>query len=137
MFQGSRRPERKVGIRTSGSRKLRPRLAGRHPEGLQNAPVYSAKDLTHQLDCSVGDEAGAVNIRPADLGREEAGAIHVPHVICFGWLSDQWWAVGKAGSPESSRAEMFHSAGKPEGRVAATEERGDAITSVHNRASIF
>src|SRR6266542_2106898 len=61
----------------------------------QDASVYSAEDLPHELDGLAVFEIGAVNRLATDCHSEKTGAINVPNIVGRGRSGNAWRTGGE------------------------------------------
>ena len=52
-------------------------------KAIEHAPVEAAEYIAHEIECTVGEEIGAVNSRAIDFAWEKTGAIDISHIICW------------------------------------------------------
>src|SRR2546428_8990369 len=99
--------------------------------------IDAAEDLTHKLDSAVGNEVGAMNARPANACREEAGAIDVPDVVGGRQLSYQGRTIGQAAATEAAGAEVFQTGGSAEDGIASAIKSSGAIGEVGDGGTVI
>src|SRR5206468_5433360 len=52
-------------------------------KAIKHSPVEPAQDMPHEVERAVVEEVRPVNCRAIDVRWEKAGAINVPHVVCW------------------------------------------------------
>src|SRR5215510_2766375 len=83
----------------------RPGRAFGIPKRIEDTAVETAQDVTHQIECAIGEEVGTVNV--SNVRRKEARTIHVPHVVRRRRRIRQWRTMRKSAATKAPHAEML------------------------------